>query len=234
MSLAKENQLLLNLGHRSSFEKEDFLISACNRDAISWVDMWKDWPASALVIYGSPSCGKTHLAYVWKKISEGMVVDSSLINEEKVKEIIEQEKPVAIDGIDSLIENKDYETMLFHIYNGLKEKNIPLLLTMRIPPVRQNFHVKDLASRIRSLPSAHISDPDEDLLSALLAKMFSDRQINVGFDVIEYTVKRMERSFERAYEIVNIADKTAMISKRPVTVSIMRDILRNGDNDIIL
>ena len=38
---------------------------ACNREALAWLARWPDWPAPALVLYGPPGCGKSHLARIW-------------------------------------------------------------------------------------------------------------------------------------------------------------------------
>lgn len=226
-------QLVFDIEQRPSFEREDFLVSSSNHDAVSWIDMWPQWPASTLVIYGPPVCGKSHLVHVWQQKSGGRIIKASELSSDMIPNLAKEDYPLAIEGIDGsdeLIGAKEFEANLFHLYNIFREQNRGLLLTMRTAPVRQNFVLRDLASRIRSVPSVHISPPDEELLSAVMHKMFSDRQVSVGQEVISYAVKRMERSFASAFDIVSCADNIAIREKRPVTTALIRKILEEkGD-----
>ena len=49
-----DSQLTLDFEHRTSLSGENFLVANCNRDAISWIDAWPNWPAPALVVFGPP------------------------------------------------------------------------------------------------------------------------------------------------------------------------------------
>ena len=59
--------------------------------------------------------------------------------------------------------------------------------------------------------------PDDTLLAAVLAKLFSDRQLTPRPDVIPYLVTHMERSFAAAQSIVATLDATSLAQKKPIT-----------------
>jgi chromosomal replication initiation ATPase DnaA len=67
--------------------------------------------------------------------------------------------------------------------------------------------------------------PDDELLGALLVKLFHDRQLTVGKDVLIYLVARMERSFAATSAVVEALDQLALAERRSVTVQLARTVL---------
>lgn len=221
----RHQQLTLDLGHRSALGRDDFLIASGNQDAVSWIDMWPEWPAPVLVLHGPAACGKTHLAAVWKDMSHAVSVDPALLATTSADEILASGQHFLIDPVDPWIGEREAETTLFHLYNLAKENRRTILMTMRTAPVRLSFAIPDLASRLRAAPSVAIQPPDEILLGAVLVKMFNDRQISIGEDVLNYVLPRMERSFASARDIVEKADQIALAEKKPVSIALIRHIL---------
>jgi chromosomal replication initiation ATPase DnaA len=222
-------QLLLDLGHRTALSREDFLIAPGNEDAVAWVDLWPEWSAPALILYGPAACGKTHLASVWQAKSGALWLKPKELMERSADAIAGEGKHLVVDHADSWIGDRDCETVMFHLYNIFKEEKRSILFTMRKAPVRQGFVIKDLASRLRAAPAVGILAPDDCLLAAVLVKMFADRQLKISSEVLDYTLPRIERSFDCARKLVEVIDKTAMRKKRPVSVPLVREILLSLD-----
>ena len=218
-------QIPLDLGHRTALGRNDFLVAPNNHDAVAWIDLWPEWPAPCLVLYGGVASGKTHLGAVWAERSSAICVKASSINEDVIRDIADMKHHVIIEDADALIGNIVGEKGLFHLYNIFKEEQRSILLTLQEPPVRRSFALPDLASRLRAAPSVAIREPDEELLGALLVKLFSDRQIRIGADVLHYILPRIERSFEAVRDLVDQADKKAMAEKRNISIPLIRHIL---------
>ncbi|HEU4838680.1 MAG TPA: DnaA/Hda family protein [Micavibrio sp.] len=218
-------QIPFDLGHRTAMGREDFLIAPNNQDAVAWIDLWPEWPAPALILYGPAASGKTHLAAVWGEKSNAACVRPDTLNDSTIRDIASAARHVILEDADSLIGNIEGEKGLFHLYNLFREEKRSILLTLREPPVRRAFAIPDLASRLRAAPAVAIREPDDVLLGAILVKLFNDRQLRVGQDAVNYIVSHMERSFEEARRIVGEADTRAMIEKRAVSVPLLRDIL---------
>ncbi len=200
--MTRPAQLALDLGHRPALGREDFLVAPCNEDAVAWIDRWPDWPGPALVIHGPAGCGKTHLAQVWRARAGA--------------------------GEDSVIEDADRpgdDVALFHLFNRRAEDGGHLLLTARTPPARWRDRLPDLVSRLAAVPTVEIGPPDDILVTQVLVKLFADRQIEVGPEVVSYLVTHMERSFDAARELVAAADTAALAGKRAVTVPLVREVL---------
>lgn len=218
-------QIPLDLGHRTAMGRDDFLVATNNQDAVAWIDLWPEWPAPCLILYGPIASGKTHLGAVWAEKSAAVCVKASEINEDVIRDIADMKHNIIIEDGDNLIGNLVGEKGLFHLYNIFKEEQRSFMLTLHEPPVRRSFALPDLASRLRAAPSVAIREPDEDLLSALLVKHFSDRQIRVGAEVLNYILPRIERSFEAVRDLVEEADKRAMAEQRKISIPLLRDIL---------
>jgi len=218
-------QIPLDLGHRPAHGREDFMVAPSNQAAVAWIDRWPDWPAPALVIHGPASCGKTHLAAVWKDQADAALIDTAGLSAQNASDIALQGEHLVLDHIDPWLGDRGAETVLFHLYNIMKEEKRTLLLTMRASPQRINFALPDLASRLRAAPAVTIDPPDDALLSALLVKLFADRQLQISHDVLTYILPRMERSFSAAHELVGAADRLAMAEKKSISVPLIRRVL---------
>lgn len=201
------------------------MVAPSNQAAVAWIDRWPDWPAPALVIHGPASCGKTHLAAVWKDQADAALIDTAGLSAQNASDIALQGEHLVLDHIDPWLGDRGAETVLFHLYNIMKEEKRTLLLTMRASPQRINFALPDLASRLRAAPAVTIDPPDDALLSALLVKLFADRQLQISHDVLTYILPRMERSFSAAHELVGAADRLAMAEKKSISVPLIRRVL---------
>lgn len=228
MSDKPARQIPLDLPHRPAFGRDDFLITSCNAEAVAWLDRWPDWPAPALIVHGPVASGKSHLAAVWAKMV-GAKPLSPLQFGHKDAGITEVTQPLVIDRADLVIGDREAETALFHLYNMAKEGGQTLLLTSCAPAQSLDFTLPDLASRLRAAPAVAILPPDEELLAALLVKLFADRQVQVSADIIQYAVLRMERSFAAARALVDTADRIALAERRGITLSVIRQALAHED-----
>ena len=217
-----DRQLTLDFEHRPALTGEDFLVADCNREAIDWIDAWPEWPAPALVIVGPPGSGKSHLAAVFAAQSHAVQITSDDF-EETASHVVQD---LIIEDLDRIL-TPDCEEPLFHLYNAAKENAHRLLLTATTPPGRWDIHLPDLRSRINAAITVKIGAPDDSLISALLVKMFADRQVQVSSEVISYAASRMERSFLAARQIVELTDRLALVEKKRITVPLMKRVLEN-------
>ena len=72
-----------------------------------------------------------------------------------------------------------------------------------------------------------IDDPDDDLLTALILKLFTDRQITPPLSLASYLARRIERSFAAAAQIVADLDTIAMRDGKPINQRMAAALLDN-------
>jgi chromosomal replication initiation ATPase DnaA len=214
-------QWALPLPVTTEFGRADFLVSDSNRAAFEAIERWPAWLAHALVLYGPPGSGKTHLAHLWCERSGATLIagDAAVLGE-----------PAALPSVLAVddAEGAD-ERALLHLYNLSRERDGSLLLVMRSAPAALPIRLADLASRLRALPVARIEPPDDALLASVLLKHFADRQLRVAPEVVAYLVPRMERSFAAAAAFAARLDRLSLEIRRPITLKLARAVLAEMD-----
>src|SRR5439155_20205658 len=117
------------------------------------------------------------------------------------------------------------ERPLLHLLNLIVDQRGYLLLTAPRPPVRWATALPDLRSRLLAMPSVEVMPPDDALIGAVLLKLFADRQLTVGEEVVIYMLHHMERSFAAASRLVAALDAAALAAQRRITVPLVRQVL---------
>ena len=223
MSEAGAVQLPLDLNHRPAFDRADFLVAPSNETAVAMIDRWPDWQGNTLILHGPAASGKSHLGAVWQARSHAARLSTDELD--SADTVIAGAGHILLESGDFAIGTRDGEAGLLHIYNMIRETGGSLLITMRARPQALGFALPDLASRLRAQPCVAIDQPDEQLLGAVIIKMFHDRQLQIGADVLNYILPRMERSFAAAHALVEAVDKRALAEKRAITIPLVRQIM---------
>jgi chromosomal replication initiation ATPase DnaA len=213
-------QLPLDLGFRPALGRVDFLVASCNEAAVAWLDRWPAWGATALVLSGPPGSGKTHLGEVWRARSGAVAIAPDALTSASLPSLLGAASAVFLDDA----ERADEEALL-HLFNLLAERHGHLLLASRESPARWATRLADLRSRLVASPTVAVAAPDDGLMGALLVKLFADRQLAVGEEVIAYLLVQLDRSFEAACETVAALDRAALAGNRAVTVPLARSVL---------
>ena len=153
------------------------------------------------------------------------MIDPSGLSVEKVPDLLEEARAVVIDNAERGAGVAETERALFHLYNLARETGGYLLLTAETAPAHWKIQLPDLRSRMVAAPAVAVGPPDDALLAAILVKLFADRQVRVGTDVIRFLVTHMERSFDAARRLVADLDAAALAARRRITVPLARRVL---------
>jgi chromosomal replication initiation ATPase DnaA len=214
-------QLALDLPHVESFARDDFLVGPSNRAALATIERWPDWPAPVLALVGPEGSGKSHLAAIWAEEAGARFLSGAALQQANPPAALATGALVLEDsaaGVD--------ERALFHLLNLAREEAAFILLTSSSSPTSWSTSLPDLTSRLRSLPVIRLSPPDDQLLRAVLVKLFSDRQLIVDESLIEFLVTRIDRSFGAAKAAVARIDQEALRLRRPVNRTLAAELFR--------
>lgn len=220
-------QMTLALAHRPALGQEDFLTGPSNQAAFDAVT----GPGASdlrLALSGPEGGGKTHLASIWGRKTGAVTLEAGELSDTHVA-AMGNVPAVVIEGADQLAHEQ--EALLFHALNLTKAEGTALLITGRTPPARWAVRTPDLVSRLQAMMHIAIAEPDDMLLSLILTKLFADRQMTVGPDVVNYVLRRMERSFVAAERTVDRLDRMALARKRPVTRPLAIEMFETDDPD---
>ena len=225
----KPQQIPLDLPHREAYGREDFLISPSNEEAVKWIDLWPEWTAPVLILYGAEASGKTHLSYVWQEKSEALRLPIKDLPDVDLARIFARNHALIIEDVDRAIGDSELEIALFHLYNMAKENKKTVLLTAPVVQSQWDFVLPDLRSRLCAAPSVSIHAPDDDLVKLVLVKLFYDRQLEVSSEVVDYILPRIERSFSFVRQLVEKTDKIALAEKKGVTIPVIKKAFEEID-----
>lgn len=210
-------QIPLVFAAEASMQEADFVVASGNQEAFAWVTAWPAWPGYGLVLHGPPGCGKTHLAHIWAARSGAVFAATA-------SDLVGAQAGI-LEAADRSAGDPLAEESLFHALNAIAARCGHLLLTATTAPVLWPVKLPDLRSRLLALPSATIAPPDDDMLAAVMMKLFADRQLRVGPEVVTYLVRRIERSCVAAQRIVAQLDTRALATGRALTLPFVRDAL---------
>ncbi|HUI95377.1 MAG TPA: DnaA/Hda family protein [Xanthobacteraceae bacterium] len=221
-------QLPLDLGFRERFGREDFLAGPPNAAALALIERWPDWPARTVALVGPEGAGKSHLAAIWAAAAGARAIAAHAITPAGVPTALATGALV----VEDLRADACEEAALFHLINLAREEEAFLLITARTPPATFSVRLRDLASRLRALPTVTLAPPDDALLRAVLVKLFADRQLAVDEELIGYLAPRIERSFAAARAVVDALDREALHQRRDVNRALAVELLRErGGSD---
>lgn len=217
-------QLPLDLPHADSRTRDDFLPGPANEAALTLIEAWPDWPARALALVGPDGSGKSHLAAIFAQASGAPVVPAAGLEAEALPGLLAGGALV----VEDLGEGEVPEAALFHLLNLVGEQGASLLVTARRPPaaLAATLATRDLASRLRALPTVTLGAPDGKMLAAVALKLFADRQIVPDEALLNYLLPRVERSIAGLRDIVAELDREALARKRPLTRALASELLR--------
>jgi len=215
------NQLLLNFEYKKSFKDEDFYVSKCNFYAYKLINNWPKWGKKFLNICGEKYSGKSHLADIFLKKSKGIKIDSKLFTNEVLKEIKIYENVI----LENLDENVD-ERLIYSLFNIIDQDNKYLIINSRIPITKIDFKLEDLKSRAKNCLIAKIEKPDDDLMFALILKNFSDRQIIIDKKLINFIIKKVDRSYDKIFEFIYKIDEISLKKKKSIDFKIINEVLK--------
>jgi len=206
--------------------RDDFQPAASNAVALAALDGWRDWPNGRLMLVGPEGSGKSHLARIWAAEAGATLCRAADLAAHDLPGLAARDR-VAVEDCTALAGDPAGERALFHLHNLLAERpGSRLLLTARTPPRNWGLRLPDLVSRMQAMALVRIEAPDDALLAAVLAKLFSDRKTPVAPATIPYLVARMDRSLAAAHDLAARLDAMALAARRPVGPGMAGRILR--------
>ena len=215
------NQLSFDWPTGVALGPDDFFVSAANAQAYEMINTPAVWPDGKLVLLGPPGAGKSHLARIFAEQTGGLIVAANAM----APDFQTDAETIIIEDMGKLPQTA--EEAMFHLHNHLRNTGATLLMTAAIPPNRWPVALPDLASRMQATNTVKIESPDDALLSALIMKLFADRQIMPKPDLVTYLAPRIERSFVAAADIVARLDAAALAQGRKINTRLARELLDN-------
>jgi chromosomal replication initiation ATPase DnaA len=204
--------------------RAEYFVAAANALALAALEGWQGWPGGKMLLIGPTGAGKSHLAQIWADETGAALVGGDALATADIPELASAGRVVVEDAA-AVADSGQAQTALFHLHNLLAQSGGALLLTAATPPRDWGLTLPDLLSRMQATPITRIDPPDDALLSAVLVKLFADRQLAVAPNLIPYLVARIPRSIGAARALVAALDAAALAEGRPITRTLAAGLL---------
>ena len=207
-------QSFFNYNLRPNFSLNDFFVGSSNIEAYNLLINNKK--INNLFLIGPAKSGKTHLSFIWQKKFNGIIYNNN------INQILENKSDIIIDNIFNNINEEE----IFHIINHCSSVNCRILVTSNIGLNEYTFKLKDLSSRLKTFINVNIDLPDDELLVNLMTKLFHDKQIIVkNPEIFHYIIKRVDRSYEKIFHLIDKIDNLLMKKNKQLTIPIIKELI---------
>ena len=218
--MSKLDQKIIKFNYEKNLEKDDFYVSASNKHIIKQIDNWPKWEKNFLNINGENYSGKTHLVNIFLKKFKGIKFEANLLTDEDLKET-KIHQNIVLENLNEEVNEK----LIYTLLNMIDQDNKYLIITSVKPIVDIEFSLKDLKSRTKNFLLQGIKKPDDELVFALILKNLSDRQIFLEKKLIDFIMKRIDRSYGKIFDFIYKIDEISLKKKKSIDLKIIKNAL---------
>ena len=216
------NQQILKFDYEQNFKDQDFYVSNSNEHSFRLLNSWPKWDKNFINLIGEKFSGKSHLINIFLAKNRGIKIKSDQISNDFLQKIKIYENIIVEDLTEKINEN-----LLFTLINIIDQNNKYLIVTSTIPIVDFKFKLSDLNSRSTNFILSQIEKPGDDLIYALILKNLSDRQITIDQKLIEFIIKRIDRTYGKISDFIYKIDEISLKRKKPIDFKIIREALED-------
>tara|TARA_B100000902_G_scaffold323851_1_gene317810 strand:- start:406 stop:1068 length:663 start_codon:yes stop_codon:yes gene_type:complete len=214
------NQLILSFDIEQNFKDQDFYVTKSNEFSFKLLNSWPKWEKNFLNLIGQKFSGKTHLVNIFLEKFKGIKLEAKELTNDSLKQIKIFENIIIENFNDQIDEN-----LFFTLLNIIDQDNKYLILTSTKPIVEHIFKLDDLNSRSKNFLLSVIEKPSDDLMFALILKNLSDRQISINKKLIDFIIKRIDRSYGKIFDFIYKIDEVSLKRKKPIDFKIIKEAL---------
>jgi len=214
------NQTIIKFDYEQNFKDQDFFISKSNKHIFKLFDTWPKWEKNFLNIIGEKFSGKTHLINIFLEKFGGIKIESKKLDNEYLKKIKVYQN-IVLEDLEEIID----ENLLFTFLNIIDQDNKYLITTSKKPITSLSFKLEDLKSRSSNFLLINIEKPDDELIFALILKNLSDRQISIEKKLIDYVIKRIDRSYSKIFDFIYKIDELSLKKQKSIDHKIIKEAL---------
>ena len=214
------DQTIIKFDYDKNFKNDDFYLSKSNKHVFDFLNTWPKWERNFVNVTGEKLSGKTHLMNIFLNKNKGIKFEGKSLKNDDLKNIKIYEN-IVIENLSSDVN----ERLFYSLLNLIEQDNKFIIITSTEPIVNIGFDLKDIRSRAKNFILLNIEKPDDELLFAIILKNLSDRQISLDDKLIEFIIKRIERSYSKIYDFIYKIDQLSLKKKKSIDFKIIKEVL---------
>jgi len=211
-------QQIFNFDPASNFLEEDFIKDISNSDVMNFLKKFPNWENKLINIVGEKKSGKTFILQIFKNKNQFLYISNATEFEKKYDKLFEADKLI-LDSFEI-----DEERFFSLINNFILHKKY-LIISSTEPLTRAKIKLQDLSSRFKQFFLLEIKNPSDELIYSLILKYFSDNQIIIKKDLIDYIVKKIDRSYSKINKFLLKLNDLSVIKKKKIDYKLINEVL---------
>jgi DnaA-homolog protein len=178
-------------------------------------------------LHGADGSGKSHLLQALCAAVPGSAyfpLGQLLSSGPEVLDGADQLAAVAIDDLQRVAGNKDWEQRLFNLYNECDARGTRLVVTAPAPVAGLGIALPDLRSRLASMPHFALRPLDESQQRLALQRRAAQRGLELPDEAVRYLQRRFARDMATMQELLDRLDAASLEEQRRLTVPFIKQV----------
>ena len=211
-------QRIFNFNNTKNFFEENLIRDTSNSNVLDFLDKFPNWETKLINIVGEKKSGKSFILQLFRKKNHFNYISNKEDFEKKYDELFLVDKLI-LDGF------QINEDKFFSLINHFILHKKYLIISSREPLTMLEIKLLDLKSRLKEFLLIEIQNPSDDLIYSLILKYFSDNQIVIKKDLVEYIVKKIDRSYSSIEKFLIKLNDQSIIKKKKIDYKLINEVL---------
>lgn len=211
-------QRIFNFNNTKNFFEENLIRDTSNSNVLNFLDKFPNWETKLINIVGEKKSGKSFILQLFRKKNQFNYISNKEDFEKKYDELFLVDKLI-LDGF------QINEDKFFSLINHFILHKKYLIISSREPLTMLEIKLLDLKSRLKEFLLIEIQNPSDDLIYSLILKYFSDNQIIIKKDLVEYIVKKVDRSYSSIEKFLLKLNNKSIIKKKKIDYKLINEVL---------
>lgn len=230
-------QIPLPLSQFQPLEFSNF-ISADNNAAATVVESIANAENNErLYLWGNQGVGKSHLLQAaCKRAADQQMrvayLPLKLLRQESADCIhgLDAMALLAIDDIELIAGQPEWEEALLHLYNRIKANGASLIISSTENPLSSSVELPDLKSRLSWGLEFRLSEISDEQKIQVLQSDAHQRGFELSDDVGRYLITRVDRNLDHLMQLLKRIDEFSLTEQRRVTIPFIRELIHKKTN----
>jgi DnaA family protein len=140
-------------------------------------------------------------------------------------ESLEELPLIALDNLQAVAGQKQWEEALFHLFNRVRDSGGRLLFAADCPLEQLGIELPDLLSRLQWGLVYSLPTQDDEFKVAALQYRARNRGIELNEDVAKYVVKQVAGDMETLFTVLQELDNASLSAKKKLTRPFVKSVM---------
>lgn len=222
--------LLLQPKESSTFSS---FFSGSNQLAVDILsDIFNGGGEQQVFLWSGEGLGKSHLLLAACEMASRHGLTASYLPLDEMQNVsteilqgVENLDLVAIDGLDAVLGNVEWELALFSLINQARELAVSLVFAAEKSPAELDMILPDLRSRFTWGPVFQLKSLSDDEKRSALQTRASARGLELPDNVANYLLENYPRDLFNLFDNMDKLDQASLVQQRRLTIPFVREVL---------